>query len=185
MNAAVIATSGAATLAAFVAIALFIIGEIRRSRTAKRESRRQLVVRVLDVVDDVITLQLKPPLLRGFRSPDVDVALMLQRLLLDLDKSELSVSRWVWAQTQRLTLTETKKDYVARASRIQGQLVSWHRGDIDVAWFDEDLTREPVDDNFAIPKTTAWKRAARNVPETTVLMSGIALAGLGLRRLLK
>ncbi|GAA4682671.1 hypothetical protein [Frondihabitans cladoniiphilus] len=185
MNAAVIATSSAATLAALVAITLFITGEIRRSRTAKKEARRQLVVRVLDVVDDVITLQLKPPLLRGFRSPDVDVALMLQRILLDLDKSELSISTWVWAQTQRLTLTETKHDYVLRASRMQGQLVSWHRGDIDVSWFDEDLAREPVIDKFSIPKTTAWKRAARNIPETTVLMAGIALAGLGLRRLLR
>ncbi|WP_125617103.1 hypothetical protein [Specibacter cremeus] len=173
-----------AAISAFVAAAVFIVGEVLRYYRDRKERRRQLVVRMLDTIDQIVHRQMLPPLMRGWRSDEVDLLMTAQRLLVELRKRDLVVGKWAGAQTQRLARTTDKSKYLERVLRIESKLIGWHRGDIKLRWFAEDLKREPLLEDFRVPPLVGWKRSAGDVGENVRLIGGAVAVLVVLKRIL-
>lgn len=142
---------------------------------ARKELRRQVVTRVLDVVDDLARQQARPVLAGAFRRREIDLALLQTRLLLDLRKRDLIVAYWVWAQTQRILSANKESEATRRAIAIGVGLGEWHRGSRKRRWFTMALDFEPVIEDFVIPRAARWRQSGRLLKET--LLGGLAIAG--------
>lgn len=164
-----------AAVAAVVAIGVFISGQVMSILAARRERRRELVVRMMDIIDALVRRQALPAMIRNWKAAEVELALAQSRLTLDLSNRELVIAAWVWGQTQRVFLSTTKKDYINLTTAISSRLAQWHRGTIGLKWFVEDLKRNPVLSDFKIPSSVGWNRNFSAFGETFGLLAAVAV----------
>lgn len=169
-------------LAAFVAIWVYRVGERARREEAATEKRRLTVIRMLDTIDRAIRWRSAPSVVRFWRNPVVDLTLALPRLLLELPGEDLPVAQWAAGQVQRAALAISLKAFVNRMMIIEGNLISWHRGDIPTSWFVEQLNAEPYDPRFRVPIGIRIAIYGRDLAQNFAL--GIALGAgiLGIQR---
>ncbi|WP_129586616.1 hypothetical protein [Microterricola viridarii] len=173
-----------AAVAAVIAIGVFIAGQVLTFLASRRERRRLLVVRMIDIIDDLVRRQSIPAMIRNWKNADIELALVQSRLAMDLTKRELVIADWVWGQTQRVFLSTTKSEYVELTMAVSSRLVQWHRGAIGLDWFVEDLRRNPVQPDFRIPNSVGWKRNFGAIGETITLLGLVALVLNGVTRVI-
>ena len=82
------APTGATVL---VTAALFSLSRVFASRAQHREIRRQLKSRVLDTLDLSTRLMVRPAFVSAWFNPQVEFALLMPRLLLDLGRKTVSL----------------------------------------------------------------------------------------------
>lgn len=172
-----------AAIAAFVAIGVFIAGQFVRAVDARRERRRELVVRMIETVDGVVRHQTLPAILRHWRPTEMELALAQSRLVMDLGEKDLVIAWWVWGQTQRVLLTTTRSEHIRAAAAITNRLVQWHRGTIKRQWFADEIKRTAVIPDFTVPASVAWKRNFKALGETTVILGGAAALLFGVKQI--
>ncbi|MET3452222.1 hypothetical protein [Curtobacterium sp. 1544] len=174
-------TLGVGVLAAGVAIGVYYAGERNRRKEARQELQRQMVVRMLDTIDDAIRAGLVPRMFRLSRTPELEVVMALPRLLLDLPTQDLPVALWAASQVQQARKKLRRRAFVLRVVEIESALISWHRGDRPLTWFEEQLTLQPYDPKFTL---AWWRRAllfARDALESAVAVGTLGLIGRALR----
>jgi hypothetical protein len=164
-------------LATTVALGTWGFTQWRLGRAVKRESRRQLVSRVLDVVDALVKQRTLPVLLIAWRRKEIDLALLQTRLVLDLPKKDQVIAKWVWAQTERLVIAKDESEVTRRAIAIGGALSLWHQGFCKRKWFKGQLALEPVIEELKISAAAKWRLSGRNFRE--VLALGVIASALG------
>ena len=151
------ATTGA-TL--FVTIGLFILDRSLARRRERREVRRLLVTRVLDAFDASTRQLLRPVFVQAWSNSDVEYALLTPRLLLDLNGSDRWIVPWLQRQIQHMQLSVTKKERIAIRAMVADRLLQWHLGAIKPPWFVDQLAKDPVAKNFAVPHTVKLRQSA-------------------------
>ncbi len=169
------ATTGA-TL--FVTVGLFILDRILARMRARREVKRLLVVRVLDAFDASTRNLVRPAFLQSLNNSEVEYALLTPRLLLDLGGKDRWIVPWLQRQIQLMQLSVTKLERMAVRATVAERLIQWHSGAISPAWFAAELTRDPVAENFRVPRSTKLKQFGRDSWGWTQLLG--LLSGIGL-----
>ena len=150
----------ATAITALVTIILFGIEGFRRFRSERLAARRDVVSRVLDVVSSATQRLAKPQWARMWGSAELDFALVLPRLLLELDKKDRPVAEWAWREMQRMQLASTEKESLRIGITIGTTLIGWHHGEVELKWFAEQIRTEPPVANFRVPAATKLKRLA-------------------------
>lgn len=168
-----------------VAFAVFIASEVLKQVQARRERKRLTIVRMLDTLDTVMRRQAYPGIVSAWRSSEVDLVLTLPRLSIDLPKRDLVIVNWVWAQTQRFAVATNKREMIQRAAQIESNLTKWYRGELKREWFNQAVRSEPMIKEFRVAKSVAWKRAARDVPLSTILLGTAAAILFGVRQIVR
>jgi hypothetical protein len=125
------------------ALIVYILEKRRNEREARHDAKRVAVSRMLDVLDDAIKIQVLPPMVRRWKSPDASLLLALSRLLLDLADEDIPIASWSAGQVQRMVFERARKKYLSRATQLQSRLLGWYRGDVQVQWFSDALKEEP------------------------------------------
>lgn len=174
-------TVAVGVLAAAVALWVHHAAEKSRRRDAEVDQQRLMVTRMLDTIDRAIQTRITPAIFRPWRDPTVDLMLALPRLLLELPIEDLAVAQWAGAQVQRAAATIRRKQFIARISGIEARLISWHRGETSVAWFQEQLRREPFDPHFRLRKRTRWAITLRDIVVGAGNLGALVIAGKALR----
>lgn len=166
----------AAVLGAFVATITFVVGRILDIRRAREDSRRATLTRLLDVVENSIRRQTRPDFLKTW-SPTVELeyALFLQRLVLELPKDEHVVAVWVWRQIELMQSELTEAAVNRKGLAISERLIAWHHGDVATKWFDEQVKVDPPVRSTP-SRPVMWKRRAR--PLVSLVMVS-AMLGFG------
>lgn len=153
------ATTGATLL---VTVGLFILDRALARRRERREVRRLLVMRVLDAFDASTRLLLRPAFVQAWSNSDVEYALLTPRLLLDLNGNDRWIVPWLQRQIQRMQLGVSKKERIAIRAMVADRLIQWHSGAIKPAWFSEQLAKDPVATDFAVPRVVKLKQFGRD-----------------------
>ncbi|WP_412161733.1 hypothetical protein [Curtobacterium flaccumfaciens] len=161
-------TLGVGVLAAAVAIGVHRAGERSRRADALHEQQRQTVVRMLDTIDNSIRAGQIPRIFRPTRSPELELTMALPRLLLDLPKADLPVATWAAGQIQQARRAVHRKNFVEQVVAVEAALISWHRGDLPLQWFEERLESRPFDTKFRLPRRTRVLLWGRDVAEGTL-----------------
>lgn len=161
-------TLGVGVLAAAVAIGVHRAGERSRRADALHEQQRQTVVRMLDTIDNSIRAGQIPRIFRPTRSPELELTMALPRLLLDLPKADLPVATWAAGQIQQARSAVRRKNFVEQVVAVEAALISWHRGDLPLQWFEERLESRPFDTTFRLPRRTRVLLWGRDVAEGTL-----------------
>lgn len=169
------ATLLTAATSAVVAVTIYRRGERGRARDAAREQQRLNVVRMLDTMDSAVRSRLSLPLVRGLRDLNTDVLLALPRLLIELPKVDLPVATWCAGQVQQGIQIVHRKPFIDCMLNIEARLISWHRGDITIEWFEDALKTEPYDPDFQVPKKMRIRSWLQDTLELSALLGVSAL----------
>ena len=166
----------AAAITALVTIILFGIEGFRRLRSDRLAARRDVVSRVLDVVDSATQRLSKPQWARLWGSAELDFALVLPRLLLELDKKDRPVAEWALREMQKMQLASTEKGSLRIGIAIGTTLIGWHHGEVERKWFAEQIRMEPPIADFRVPTATKLKRLAAKTVVLSVTGLGVGAA---------
>jgi hypothetical protein len=173
-------TLGVGVLAASVAIGVHRAGARSRRAEAAHEQQRQTVVRMLDTIDDSIRAGLVPRVFRPSRSPELELTMALPRLLLDLPKADLPVATWAAGQLQLARKAVRRKNFVQQVVDVEAALISWHRGDVPLQWFEQRLESQPYDPTFRLSLRSRLLLWGRDVAEgaLTIAAWGVVVSSL-------
>jgi hypothetical protein len=141
-----------------VTVILFAIDRVSLRRREVREARRQLVARVLDALDLSARALARPAFTHMWTNPDVEYALVIPRLLLELDRKDRVVASWLQRQTQLMLREPSKRKALAIRAEAAGRFVEWHQGERRLSWFREELKRDPVELQFKVGAAVRAKR---------------------------
>lgn len=154
--------------AVVVTLIIFMLQSRRRTVEARRQARHDAISRVLSAMEATVKRQ-RVPLLLWMGSSEIDYALVVPRLLHELDQKDEAVGQWVLKQTQSMMSAPTD-----RASQVIGiatslKLVEWDRGRVKTAWF---VTQVGNPSGLATFKLTTKQRTRRGTSR-----AGKAFAG--------
>ena len=169
------ATTGA-TL--FVTIGLFILDRALAQRRERREVQRLLVTRVLDAFDASTRQLLRPAFAQAWNNSEVEYALLTPRLLLDLKGGDRWIVPWLQRQIQHMQLSVTKKERIAIRAMVAERLLQWHAGVIKPSWFADQLAKDAVAKNFAVPYSVKLRQLGRDTwgwAQLFGILAGVAL----------
>lgn len=142
-----------------IPVAIFA-AESRKRRTADIEERkRRAIERAIDAVDRAIRAQMLYPVSRIWTSPELEISMVLSRLLLELPVSETDVATWVGRQAQLVQLEPNRKKATTTLVQISFKLASWNRGEVTTSWFTSALARDNFENDLIIPKRVRLRKA--------------------------
>jgi len=141
--------STAATL--FVTVVLFGVERIASMLSARNQARRDLVARVINVFETAARTSIRPALARAWTNPEVEYALLLPRLLLELRKRDRVIALWVQRQVQLMQLEPRKRERIKIQAKVAEKLVLWHHGEASTSWFALEIRKDPPVPGFSVP----------------------------------
>jgi hypothetical protein len=173
MNASESTALLSASIAGFIAVAVFIAGEIAKEVRGRREKKRQLIARVLDAIDATLRSHTRVLSSLSQNHGEMGLALLQTRLAMDLPARDVAISNWLWAQTQRVLLAKDREAAIGMA------LARWYQGSMKTAWFTSELVKEPVITKFAIPRGLRWRRNLSTFGQILLMGIGVGAALIG------
>lgn len=176
------ATTGATLLLTGV---LFTLDRYFRARAERRELRRKLMVRVLDTLELATRSLVRPAFVQAWTNSDVEYAMLLPRLLLDLGKRDRVIAVWVLRQVQLMQLEPAHKKALAIRAEVTSKLLLWHLGELKTSWFDREVARDRPARQFAVPRSTKFKRLAHDGWAWAQLFAVVAAISALVRRAIK
>ena len=120
--------------AVVVTLILFMLKSRRRTLDARRQARHDAISRVLSAMEATVKRQ-RIPVLSWLGSAELDYALVLPRLLHELDPKDEAVGQWVLQQTQSMMSAPSDRASQKIGIATSLKLVEWDRGTVDTAWF--------------------------------------------------
>lgn len=151
----------AASAGVILTVAIFVIQSWRARRAARTEARRQLVSRVLDTVDRAARAHSLYPLSLLWTRGEAEIAMVLPRLVLDLEKGERAVAVWVARQVQLMQQQRDPKKALRINYHVAFQLAEWHQGSVRTKWFVGQNALDPFDVNFTAPPQVRRAKSLR------------------------
>jgi len=128
---AVIAAS-AATLATVV---LFVVDARRRDAQAKRDARSRMIAQLMVTMTTAVSRQQRLAWFRLGKTPDLDFALAVPRMLADSSKEDLPVFAWSMGQVQQMRSSSSDKAALAVGINMTMKVAEWHLGETKTEWF--------------------------------------------------
>ncbi|UKA61986.1 hypothetical protein [Arthrobacter sp. FW306-04-A] len=121
---------------------IFGLSEWVRANNARKERRRQSVVRMLDAIDRTLRAERWPLITKVWRTMDLDLVLAQNRLVMDVPKQEIAL--WIWLKTrvEEMITGKSSRSRAEIAGEMSGAVTAWYRGDRNAAWFAEQNTKE-------------------------------------------
>lgn len=162
-------------LGVIVTVVLFLVQSRRQRIQARLVARQELVSRVLDTIERASRAYALYPLSRLWTRSEMEIVLVLPRLVLELDSQDRDVAVWVARQVQLMQMETSDKGAVKIAQAIGIQLAEWHHGTRSLQWFTSELAKSPYDPNFTAPRANRAKRWLRQFRDTGSLLGGIAV----------
>jgi hypothetical protein len=156
--------------AVVVTLILFMLQSRRRTVEARRQIRHDAISRVLSAMELTVRRQ-RIPLLSWMGSPELDYALVLPRLLHELDHKDEAVGQWVLRQTQSMMSAPSDRTSQAIGVATSLKLVEWDRGKVGTAWFAAQVGKPSELNTF---KVTAKQRARRRSSQAGTAFVGWA-----------
>lgn len=164
-------------LGVIVTVVLFLVQSSRQKKDARVAARKQIVSRVLDTVERASRAYALYPLSKVWTRSEMEVVLVLPRLILELEPEDRDIAAWVGRQVQRMQLQTSDKAALQIAQTLAFQLAEWHHGNRPLAWFRSELVADPYDMSFTVPTSNSVKRWLRQLRDT-----GFVLGALGMLR---
>jgi hypothetical protein len=167
-------------LALIVTIVIFGIQSARARQATIEANRRALVGRVIDSVEKAARAHVRFPFGHVRSSVEFEFAIVLPRLLVELNKDERPVAYWVGEKVQRMQAASLAKDTIPIAFEVALKLASWHSGDIKTSWFSEQLSESPMRSDFRTPRRVRFARQfwySVEVAKVTAIAALTLLAG--------
>ena len=143
------ATTGATLL---LSVVLFTLDRVLKIRADRREVRRQLMVRVLDTLELATRSLVRPAFFQAWINSDVEYAMLLPRLLLDLGKRDRAIAAWVHRRVQVMQLQPSPKAALVIRADVAGRLLQWQQGELRLAWFERQLKTDRPLTPFEVPR---------------------------------
>ena len=150
-------TAVISAFAVIVTLILFMLQSHRRTMDARRQARHDAISRVLSAMEATVKRQ-RIPLLSWMGSSEIDYALVVPRLLHELDPKDEAVGQWVLQQTQSMMSAPTDRAAQSIGVAMSLKLVEWDRGSVDTAWF---ATQVGEPSGLGAVKVTTKQRARR------------------------
>jgi hypothetical protein len=151
------ATTGVTLL---VSVVLFTVDRSLKIRADRREVRRQLMVRVLDTLELATRSLVRPAFVQAWTNSDVEYAMLLPRLLLDLGKRDRAIAAWVHRRVQLMQLEPSRKAALVIRADVAVKLLQWQQGELKLAWFQSQLNLDRPADPFKVPQKIKLTRLA-------------------------
>lgn len=171
--------SVAAAAAIMVTLGIFSVESYRARKAARANARREAVARVLDVVERASRAHVLLPISRVWTKPEMEMSLVLPRLVSELEPADRDVATWVARRIQRMQLARSDKDAIRIAQRVGFELAAWQHGSRPTGWFTAELVDDPFDPHLRIPKSTTVRRGitqAGNAAALGALFTAIVIA---------
>lgn len=167
------------------AIAASLIGSLvtrRRQRRRELEAiQRATVERVLKVVERAAHRQASWTRYWS-ASAAIDFTVNYPRLLLELGPSNQPVASWLWRQTQQMLSARSEQDTLRLGTDVSLRLLAWQQGAAPIAWFEEELRRDPPTPGFVVPRSLRRRRMRRDVLLGAQIATEGAVLGWMVRR---
>ncbi len=176
------ATTGATLL---ITVILFAVDRILSRRDQRQEVRRQLMTRVLDTFELSTRSLVRPALVQLWTNSDLEYALLLPRLLLDLGDKDRVIAAWVQRQVQVMQLEPSKRKALAIRTSVGEKLLRWHHGELPRTWFEAEVQRDPARQGFTVPKTIKIRRVFYDSWEWVQLLGTSIAVGLAFRKIFR
>lgn len=169
-------------LGVIVTVMLFLVQSARQKRETRLAARKVLVSRVLDTVEKASRAYALYPLSKFWTRSEMEVVLVLPRLILELDPQDRDIAIWVARQVQRMQMETSDKGAVRIAQALAFQLAEWHQGNRPLAWFSAQLAADPYDTGFVVSRRTRAKRWLRQSRDTGLMLGGMAVLRVAWRQ---
>lgn len=176
------ATTGVTLL---VSVGLFALDRTLKIRADRREVRRQLMVRVLDTLELATRSLVRPAFVQAWTNSDVEYALLLPRLLLDLGRRDRAIAAWVHSRVQLMQLQASPKSALAIRADVAGKLLEWQQGELNLAWFEGQLGLDPPVHGFKVPLRVKIARLGHDGWAWTQLLCVVAGVAAMIRQSVK
>jgi len=146
MEATAYASAIAACVAVVVTLALYWYSVHRETQASAKRNRDAMVERVIATGETYVRKIARGPL--QSRSAQLELALLLPRLVSELPAEDGAVARWVARQVQLVSAQPTSKRAVRESVNITSKLIEWKQGKAETAWFVEANQRDPFDAGY-------------------------------------
>lgn len=131
MNTALAIGFATTTATLLVTVMLFAVDRALIRRAERAERRRQLVERVLDTFDGSTRAVTRPAFGKAWTNPEIEYALLMPRLLLDLGPKDRVLAPWMQPQVQLMHLVVSRKEKTLLRAKVVDALLQWHLGEVD------------------------------------------------------
>ena len=128
---------------AIIALALSVVQTWRAARQSAIASRALAIGFALDQLTLVIRDAQRPQWFRPFRRPELEFALLIPRLALQLNKRDSAVALWATSRVVLMQHTVSDAGVLRIAIDLVAKLASWHTGALKTSWFTESLAEGP------------------------------------------
>jgi len=132
-------------------IVFFGIESARARRAAIEANRRALVGRVIDSVERAARAHARFPFGHVLNSAEFEFAIVLPRLLVELNPDEQPIALWVGRQVQLMQARPRAKDATRIAYEVALRLADWHAGRTAISWFSAQLEASPFEPRYRRP----------------------------------
>jgi hypothetical protein len=153
------ATTGATVL---LTVILFGLDRYLRRRASQQEVRRQLMMRVLDTFELATRSLVRPAFVQAWTNVDVEYAMLLPRLLLDLGKRDRVIAVWLQKQVQLMQLEPSHRRALAIRGDVAVKLLQWQQLDLERSWFENEVRASPPTQPFIVPRKVKLTRLAHD-----------------------
>ncbi|MCU1584533.1 MAG: hypothetical protein JWM49_1089 [Microbacteriaceae bacterium] len=143
------------------------------------------MVRVLDTLDALIRFMIRPAFVSVWTNPQIEYTLLMPRLLLDLGREDRMLAAWVQRQIQLMQLATSKKEAVRIRASVAEKLLGWHLGEINTAWFADQVRNDPAAVKLEIPLRAKAKQLSNDAWAWAQLFAALAAVGLMFRQVFK
>lgn len=157
MEAAAYASAIAACVAVVVTLALYWYSVHRETQASAKRNRDAMVDRVINTGETYVRKIARGPL--QSRSAQLELALLLPRLVSELPADDEAVARWVARQVQLVGAQPTRKRAVRESVHITSKLIEWKQGKVETGWFAEANLRDPFDAAYSPPLSVRLRQA--------------------------
>jgi transcriptional regulator of met regulon len=166
----------ATAIAVTISLAVVTAGRQRRASEAARRSR--ITELLVEAVERAFRLNARPALLRVWRDPATEAALLVPRLLKQLGHEDKAVERWALQQVALQLREPQRKVALQLQVDLTMKLLEWERGARPTSWFEEAGSAGDLD--FGVSKSLRRQRSRSLALE----LFGNALGGATLVALL-
>lgn len=180
MELAAYASAIAACVAVVVTLVLYWYSVHREARASAKRNRDAMVDRVIETGERYVRKIARGPL--QSRSAQLELALLLPRLVSELPLEDEAVARWVARQVQIVGAQPTSKRAVRESVNITSKLIDWKHGKVETAWFAGANQLDPFDAGYRPPLSIRLRQAGQVTGQFAVytaagmmvLLSGLA-----------